>query len=121
MSRETTDTNSQFNDAIPDGTYDFEVHKVVRKEIKGKVGYEWSLDYGDQNGKQLFWPNQMGDLLRLLGCKETAPGKFDWETDLMEGQTFKATVSRKEDKKSGKTFQMMGDFKKSKVEESAPF
>jgi len=126
MSREMTDTNSQFNDAIPDGTYTFEVHKVIRKDLKGKVGYEWSLDYAkdgvDCNGKQLLWPNQMGELLRLLGCKELSPGKFEWDTDLMEGQTFNARVFRQPDKKDpNKIYQMMDGFKKSKSEADVPF
>ena len=75
MTYEITDTNSQFNDNIPDGTYDFEVIQVVRKEIKGKKAYEWTLEYDGGQGKVLTWPNQVGPLLALLGAKEDSEKK----------------------------------------------
>ena len=117
MSREQTDTNSQFDDEISNGTYKFEVVKVVRKEIKGKKAYEWELEYKnadkvDMIGKQLFWPNQISGLLRVLKCKETTPGVFDWDTDLMEGKEFIATIAREPSKKDlSKSYQIMIDFK----------
>lgn len=126
MSRENTDTNSQFNDDIPDGTYDFEIEKVLAKEIKGKKGYEWHLDYkdaqgNDASGQVLMWPNQIGDLLRLLGCKEGEKGKFDWETELMQGKTFKATIVHEKGKKSDKIYCNIKDFKASKNTDDVPF
>src|ERR1700682_4970631 len=114
MSRESTDTNSQFNDDIPDGTYDFSIVKVVAKDIKGKRGYEWNLDYGNGIGKVLTWPNQIGPLLKVLGCKEIEKGKYDWDTDLMEGKTFKATIVHEKGKKSDKVYCNIKDFKASK-------
>ena len=114
MTYEITDTNSQFNDNIPDGTYDFEVVSVVRKEIKGKKAYEWTLNYDGGQGKVLTWPNQVGPLLVLLGAKEdqVKKGHYLWETDMMVGKPFKATISHDADKKdSTKVYQNMKDFK----------
>lgn len=121
MSREYVDTNSQFNDDIQDGTYDFEVVKVVAKDIKGKKGYEWHLAYDEGSGKVLTWPNQIGGLLKVLGCKETEPGKYEFDTDLMEGKTFKATIVHEKGKKSDKVYCNIKDFKASAKEESTPF
>jgi hypothetical protein len=125
MTYEMTDTNSQFNDNIPDGTYDFEVVSVVRKEIKGKRAYEWSLNYDGGGGKVLTWPNQVGLLLALLGAKEdaTKKGHYLWETDMMVGKTFKATISHDPDKKDPtKFYQNMKDFKASaKSTDEVPF
>ena len=124
MSMETTDTNSQFHDDIPDGTYDFEVVNVVRKEINGKKAYEWTLEYDGGEGKVLTWPNQVGPLLALLGAKEDTAkkGHYLWETELMVGKTFKATISHDPDKKDpSKVYQNMKDFKPSKKTEDVPF
>ena len=121
MSREQTDTNSDYGDDIANGTYDFEVVRVDRKNIKDKIGYEWKLEYkgkdgADIVGKQLLWPNQLGKLLSILGCKETEKkGVYEWDTDFQQGKTFTATVSHEIGKKDpSKTYQMMDDFKESK-------
>lgn len=127
MSLELTDTNGQFNDDIPNGTYTFRVFKCVGKNIKDKKGYEWTLDYvnadGDPaQGKVLTWPNQIGELLRVLGCKETKAGVFEWQTDLMEGQTFKATITHDPNKKDpSKIYMNMKDFQKAEESADAPF
>jgi hypothetical protein len=124
MTYEITDTNSQFGDEIPNGTYDFKVEKVVRKEISGKKAYEWTLNYDEGQGKVLTWPSQVGPLLLLLGAKEDPEkkGHYLWETDLMTGKTFKATISHDPDKKNpSKIYQNMKDFKKSEVTEDIPF
>jgi len=125
MSRETTDTNNQFSNEIPNGTHMFEVRSVQRKEIKGKVGYEWRLDYRTEDGtegtgKQLFWPNQLGGLLSVLNCKEGAKkGVYEWDTDMQQGKEFIATVSRKADKKDPtKLYQVMEGFKRAKAEDA---
>lgn len=124
MSYETTDTNSQYNDNIDDGTYDFKIEKVVRKEIKGKKAYEWTLSHADGQGKVLTWPNTVGPLLALLGAKEDPEkkGHYLWETDLMTGKTFKATITHDQDSKNpSKVYQNMKDFQSSEVKDSAPF
>ena len=125
MTYEITDTNSQFNDDIPDGTYDFEILQVVRKEIKGKKAYEWTLEYnGDAQGKVLTWPNTVGPLLVILGAKPDPEkkGHYLWETDLMTGKTFKATITHDADKKNpAKVYQNMKDFQASAQTEATPF
>lgn len=124
MTQESTDTNSQFNDNIPDGTYEFEVVTVVRKEIKGKKAYEWTLEYEGGQGRVLTWPNQAGPLLAILGAKEdpVKKGHYNWETELMAGKTFKATISHDADKKNPeKVYQNMKDFKASAEAGSTPF
>lgn len=124
MSYEITDTNSQFNDDIPNGTYDFEVISVFRKEINGKKAYEWTLKYDGGEGKVLTWPNQVGPLLALLGAKEDAEkkGHYLWETEVMAGKTFKATIGHDADKKNpAKIYQNMKDFQKSEKTEDTPY
>lgn len=124
MTQESTDTASQFNDNIPDGPHEFEIVKVVRKEIKGKKAYEWTLEYEDGEGKVLTWPNKAGPLLALLGAKEDPDikGRYLWETETMQGKTFKATISHDADKKNpAKIYQNMKDFQPSGKTEDVPF
>lgn len=124
MTQEMTDTTSQFNDSIPDGVHDFEIMLVVRKDIKGKKAYEWTLEYEDGEGKVLTWPNQVGPLLALLGAKEDPDkkGHYLWETEMMQGKTFKATISHDPDKKNpSKVYQNMKDFQTSERPDDVPF
>ena len=72
----------------------------------------------------LTWPNQVGPLLVILGAKEdpAKKGHYLWETDLMAGKTFKATISHDKDKKDAtKVYQNMKDFKASAQAEPTPF
>jgi hypothetical protein len=108
--REETDVSGIFNDDIPDGTYDFKIKKVVRKEVLGKKAYEWILEYEEGEGKVLTWPNQIADLLPLIGAVKQPDGKYSWDTELVEGKTFKATVTHPTTKK-GKVVCAIGDFK----------
>lgn len=121
MSREYTDTNSDFdNQPLPDGRTTFKVISV-RKHMKGETKmYFWELQYKDGQGTQLLLPNMMSALLRILGCTETKKNEFDWETELMEGKSFDATVSHGVDKK-GVMRQNMTEFAKSKAEDEVPF
>lgn len=124
MTREQTDTNDNYPDKdIPDGTYEFKVLSATKKyggEKKDKPFYVWKLEYEGVKGEQVLMPNMMGELLRALGCEETKPGQFDWDTELVVNQVFSATVSHEADKKNpAKIRQQMKDFKK--VKEEAPF
>src|SRR5882672_237925 len=110
--REETDVSGSFHDDIPDGTYDFTIKKVVRKEVQEKKAYEWILEYDGTKGKVLTWPNQIAELLPLLGAEKQPDGKYSWDTDLVEGKTFKATVSHQTTKK-GKVVCVLTDFKAS--------
>jgi|SRR5579863_9366817 len=93
MSREILDTSSSYPDKeIADGTYTFTIHIVTKKDIKGKLGYEWGLEYDGKSVQILMWPNQMAPLLRVLGVQESTPNKFMFDTMEIEGKTFKATA-----------------------------
>lgn len=121
--RETLDTSSNFPDKnIPDGTYEFRVMSVVKKyggANKDKPFYVWLLTFGDNQAEQILMPNMMGDLLRVLGCKEVKQNHFDWDTDEVMGAKFTATVTHSPDKKdSSKIRQNMTEFKKT---EDIPF
>jgi hypothetical protein len=117
--RETTDTNDSYPDRdIPDGTYTFKVESVVKRyggANKDKPFYSWKLEYEGVKGEQVLMPNKMGDLLRVLKCTETEKGKFDWDTDMVVGKEFDATVTHETDKK-GVLRQQMGDFKPSSAD-----
>ena len=122
------DTASKFNDAIPDGTFEFEIHKMITKTVSGKQAIEMNLDYRnddglDLNGRQLLWPNQLEELFKVLDIKkDPASGKYVGDTDMQEGKKFIATVSRKADKKDpSKIYQTMSGFKKSEKEADVPF
>ncbi len=117
--REEIDTNSSYPDRdIPDGTYTFKVLSIDKKfggPKKDKPFYVWNLRYEGIDAEQVLMPNLMGDLLKILGCTETSPGKFDWDREALEGKEFDATVSHAPDKK-GKMRQNMGDFKASSAD-----
>lgn len=108
--RETTDTNRQFSEGfnrnIPDGEHLLTI-KGVESKMKGTVKfYIWKFDMGDQ----ILLPSMMGGLLKALGCTETLPGEYDWETEAQEGKQVLATVSHGLDKKNVMR-QHMGKFK----------
>jgi hypothetical protein len=64
----------------------------------------------------------MAGLLRVLGCTETEPNKFDWDTTEQDGKAFWATVSHKPDAKDAtKIRQHMGEFKPLEDEKEIPF
>jgi len=127
MSRETTDT-SNFGNQLPTGRRSFMVEKVERKTGKSNSPfYVWSLSYQREDGErdhgeQILLPNMMGPLLRVLNCKEVSPNKFDWDTEVVLGETFMATVDFVADKKdASKMRQQMTDFAVSKEESATPF
>lgn len=113
MTVEIIDTSSNYPDKeIMDGPHQFEVGIVTKKDIKGKTGYEWQLNYEGGVVQILLWPNVMGSLLRVLGVKEESPNKFVFDPILVEGKKFKATAYK--DKKG---YQQLKDY--SAVEETA--
>jgi len=123
---ETIDTRGQFDTALPDGEREFRVEKIMRREKGPTIMYIWQLSFeGEEereSGEQVLLLNMMGDLLRVLGCKETSPKKFDWDRDLLPGTFFIATVSHEPDKKDPtKIRQQMTGFKKSEKESETPF
>lgn len=118
MSREILDTSSNYPDKeIPDGTYAFDIVNVSKKDIKGKPGYEWQLEYDGKQVQILMWPNQMGPLLRILEVKENEQNKFMFDTMEVEGKEFTATAYK--DKKG---YQQLKDYKiHEKDKDEVPF
>lgn len=121
MSQEILDTSSKYPDKeIPDGTYTFQIKSVSKKSIGDKTGYEWVLEYDGNRAQVLFWPSQMGPLLRVLGVKESEKDKFMFDTMEVEGKVFKGTAFKME--KNGKTYQNLKDFVTAEVkDDSIPF
>lgn len=97
MIDEEIDTNRNLsNKEIPDGVHSFRVLTVK----KNNAMYIWTFSYeGGAEGDIVFFANNMGPLLKVLGCKETAPGKYKLESPEVEGVPFKATVFSEPDKK----------------------
>lgn len=121
MSRESTDTNSTFADRdISDGEHAFTIVDVTKKYKNETLLYIWKLDYEGKTGSQVLLPSMMGDLLRVLNCKETSPNKFDWDTDDVVGREFVAMVTHTPDKK-GVIRQQMKHFKEVARKEEIPF
>lgn len=113
MSREITNTASRFeNQDLPDGRNCFRVLGVEKKYgKKGGEFFVWKLQHAKGTGEQVMLPNMMGGLLRVLGCDEVEPNKFDWDTMEQTDKLFMATVSHKPDKENPSTIrQHMGTF-----------
>lgn len=122
--REITDTTNKYADQeIPDGARIFRVVSIEKRYGKstGAEFFVWRLAYEGGEGEQILMPNMMGPLLRVLGCKETEPNKFDWDTTEQTDKAFSATVSRKPDRKDPtKMRQIMSEFDAVKAE-TIPF
>lgn len=106
---EEIDTNSKFsNKDIPDGKNTFRVMSVKKNE---KL-YIFTLSYDNgKEGEQVFFSSTIAPLLKALGCKESKPGVYILDTDVILGTSFVATVSREADKKDPtKIYQRMKDF-----------
>lgn len=87
---EEIDTNNDYSDKIiPDGNYTFKVLGFR----KVKASYAVELEYNGTEGEILLFANQMGPLLKVLGCAEgSAPGKYVLNTDITNGATFSAVI-----------------------------
>lgn len=125
---EPIDTRGQFDTSLPDGEREFRVEKITRREKGETVMYIWQVSFDGmegerETGEQVLLPSMMGDLLRVLGCKETSPKKFDWDRETIPGAYFIATVSREPNKKKPEVIrQQMTGFKKSnKNGDDVPF
>ena len=107
----TTDTNSKYNDRdLPNGERRFTVVQIVDGP---KGSNKWMLKYDGGEGAQLLWPEGEGPLLKVLECRESRPGVFEWDSDLMSGKSFIATVSEVPDKKDATVMRKkMAGFKK---------
>ena len=124
MSREITNTESRFpNRAIPEGRRRFIIAGPVEKK-HGKKGGEffvWKLQFDGGLGEQVLLPNMLGPLLRVLGCQETEPNIFDWDTNDQEGKAFLATVTLVPDSKDPKVVRQHMTEYASDQDPGAPF
>jgi hypothetical protein len=110
--KQTTDTNSNF--LVPESNYEAMINKIVRKEIKEFIIYEWHFE-ALVNEKPFYFKigmfsSQMADLLRALGCTEVSKGKFDWDDEEQIGKTISFTVAHVADKK-GVLREVLSDIK----------
>lgn len=88
---EEVDTNSNFSNLIiPDGLHHFKW--IATRKVKSS--YALVLAYEDgAKGEILLFGNQMGPLLKAVGCAEgSAPGKYVLNTDITDGAVFDAVV-----------------------------
>lgn len=98
MVKETTNTN---NFELPEeGHYaDLEVSKVIRKEIKEFILYEWHFNNGGDDLEITLFSSQMAELLRALGAVEISNGKFEWDRNEVIGYHVSLNVVHAQDKK----------------------
>lgn len=92
MSREKTDTRG--GNFISPGHYHFTIDHVVKgKTPRNFVYYEFFMvtDRGE-NYKQRFMRWLITPMLKALGCEETTPGVFDWDTEEVNGLSVEADV-----------------------------
>jgi len=110
--QEETDTTNRFNQDLPDGVNVFKITAIERFYSPADF-WVFSLDYKGGSGEQTLFANMLGPLLRIMGCEEFEPNKFRWDSDLLVGKSFKATVAHAPDKKNPtKIRQHMGAFEK---------
>lgn len=99
MVKETTNTN---NFELPEeGHYpDLEIVKVIRKDIKGFILYEWHFMAPDLTEIEItLFSSQMADLLRALKAEEPTSGKFIWDRDEVVGNHVSLNIVHAPDKK----------------------
>ena len=117
MTIEVIDTNSMYpSKDITDGKHTFTIDRVISKDLGKAHGYVWTLEENDQLFEQVMFATGMKDLLKILGCKEDAPGKFTFDTDELKGKSFGCEVTHEPDKK-GTIRQKFSKF----TEEGLPF
>ena len=93
-----TNTNGKF---LTEGNYTFKISAYPSQVSAGqylKWQFEFALEGYEKPIKMSFFDNQMGDLLRAVGCKEIKRGVFDWETEKVYGKSFNADLFFEEDR-----------------------
>ncbi len=105
---EEIDTNPKRRE-VPNGRAVF----LIKGCNKNDAGLNiLKLSYTDGEGEIAMFGNQMGDLFRICGFTETKKGVFSVDRELMQGIEFEAEVYEEPDKKSGKLYKRMRDYKK---------
>lgn len=95
-----TDTRSKQMEA---GKYHFEVVAMPVQVAAGDF-LKWQFEFrvvgsNDKPIKMSYFDNQVGELLRAVGCKEVEPEIFDWEPEQVYGRLFEAELFYEEDAK----------------------
>lgn len=88
------DTNGEL---FPEGRYKFRVTEIPEEvEIKSYIAYQWAFDADTDEGpmpyRERFMVWLVAPLVRGLGFKEIAPGKFDYEATQALGRECMATI-----------------------------
>ncbi len=101
MAQHTTDTNSSF--LVPESNYEAMINKIVKKEIKEFIIYEWHFE-ALVNEKPFYFKiglfsSQCADILRALGAEEVSKGKFNWKDEDQIGKTLSFNLTHQADKK----------------------
>lgn len=108
--QEVIDTNFKAfgNKDIADGKNTFRILNIKKNEKM----YIFVLSYdGDKQGEQVFFASNIGPLLKVLGCDESAKGVYILDFEKVMGKTFTATVFHEANKKDpNKVYQNMKDF-----------
>lgn len=88
---EEIDTNNDYSDKIiPDGNHTLKV--LGFRKVKSSYAVALSYDNGEE-GEILLFPNQMGPLLKVLGCAEgSKKGTYVLNTDIAIGESFSAVI-----------------------------
>ena len=109
---ETTDTTNKFAGDLPDGPNIFKIVNIEKFYSPAEF-WVFHLKWSGGDGKQTFFANMLGPLLRTLGCEEKSPNVFEWDSDLQFNKSFKAVVGHAPDKKDpNKIRQHMSQFEK---------
>lgn len=106
---EQIDTNSNFaGKEIPEGRNTFRVTNFKKNEKM----YIFTLSYDNgKEGDMVFFSSNIGPLLKVLGCKESAKGIYILDTGVIMGVAFTATVFLEPNKKDKtKIYRNMKDF-----------
>lgn len=101
MVKQSTDTTGR--NLVPEGHYEAIINKIVRKEPKGFIIYEWDFE-ALVNDKAFYFklgmfPSQMSELLRALGAIEVSQGRFEWDDEDYVGVTVEFNLAHIADKK----------------------
>jgi hypothetical protein len=109
----TTDTTNKYASEFPDGPAIFKITNIEKIYNPAEFWVFHLTDSAGNKGKQTFFDNMLGPILRVLGCNETQTDFFEWDPDMQMNKFFKAIVSHAPDKKDKtKIRQHMGSFEK---------
>ena len=101
MSEEIIDVGGQFWPKLKEGTFVYTIEKPPVKNEGNR--YVWKLSYvfkgQPECGEIQLFPNQMADLLGVLGFTKTDAQKYRWDAETCPNKKFKATAYNESDPK----------------------